>query len=29
VIETTGSKQQSAQAVIRLYEAFLRRYALV
>ena len=29
VIETTGSKRQSAQAVIRLYEAFLRRYALV
>lgn len=29
VIETTGSKQESAQAVIRLYEAFLRRYDLV
>ena len=29
VIPTTGSKQESAQAVIRLYDAFLRRYSLV
>ena len=29
VISTKGSKRQSARAVIRLYEDFLRRYALV